>query len=576
MKAEHDRFLGLAGSISDGEQLDWGRLEETASSEDDRALVRSLEVVAQVSRLQRVGERLPAGRYGQLDVLERIGEGTYGAVHRAWDAQLEREVAIKILHPREDVDALLAEGRRLASVKHPNVVIIHAAERIDGRPAIRMEFVRGRTLAEIVRERGPLGREEIARIGADLCRALAAVHGAGIVHRDVKAQNVMREQGGRIVLMDFGPGGATPLYMAPELLRGAAPTARSDLYSLGVLLYHLATGSFPVVGTTIEELRAAHEGGRARALGEERPDLPGALARAIERALAPDPSARFESAERMEAVLADAERSEGPLASALRARRPLAIAGIVLGALLVAAAALWILPASRRGPSRVAQILSSTVARQVAPRGGAGDETGAGADAARAAGAFTIEAGFHRGRSQREPLVDGARLAVGDSISLSIQASESLHVYVIDEDDRGEAYLLFPVADMTPSNPLAPNAAYILPGSRGERRFYWQVTSAGGREHLVLLASRERLVGFESEMLAVERPVEGREPDYPRLTSRAKERLRGMGGLVADAPDAPRSAATGSLLDLARPLAPGPERVSGVWIRRIDLENPAR
>jgi serine/threonine-protein kinase len=574
MKAEHDRFLGLAGSISDGEQLDWAGLKETASSKDDRALVRSLEVVAQVSRLQRVGQRLPAGRYGQLDVLEKIGEGTYGAVHRAWDAQLEREVAIKVLHPREDADSLLAEGRRLASAKHPNVVTIHAAERIDGRPAIRMEFVRGRTLAEIVRERGPLGSDEIASIGADLCRALAAVHGAGIVHRDVKAQNAMREQGGRIVLMDFGPGGATPLYMAPELLRGAAPTARSDIYSLGVLLHHLATGSFPVVGTTIEELRAAHDGGRARALGDERPDLPGALARVIERAVAPDPNARFESAGEMARAL-DAMRGAGA-ARAVRPRRPRATAAIALVALLATAAILWILPASRRGPSQVSGILSSTVARHEGPVGDASGGSAGGPRDESAASAYTIEAGFHRGARGREPLADGARLAVGDSISLSIQASESLHVYVIDEDDRGEAYLLFPVADMTPSNPLASNTAHVLPGSRGERRFYWRVTSAGGREHLVLLASRQRLVGFESEMLAVERPVEGREPVYPRLTSRAKERLRGMGGLVSETSATPRPAATGSLLDLARPLARGPERVSGVWIRRIDLVNPAR
>ncbi len=583
--AEHERHLDIAGSISDGDTVDWRRLEETTPREEDRALVRSLEVVARVSRLQRVGERLPAGRYGHLDVLERIGEGTYGAVYRAWDSQLEREVAIKVLHPREDLDFLLAEGRRLASVKHPNVVTIHAVERIDGRPAIRMEFVRGRDLADIVRERGPLASEEIAGIGAHICRALAAVHGAGMLHQDVKAQNVMREQGGRVVLMDFGPGGGTPLYMAPEVLRGAAATARSDIYGLGVLLYHIATGTFPVLAATRDELAAAHARGQARALHDARPDLPRALARVIERALAPDPNARFESAGPMESALAaalvartampavglGATHGGAPAISAARARRPLAIAGIVLGALLVAAAVLWILPSSRRSPSRVSGILSSTLARQEEP--GAG---GRSAEGASAAGAYTIEAGFHRGRQARDPIADGARLAVGDSISLTIKASESLFVYAIDEDDRGEAYLLFPVADMTPTNPLEPNTPHVLPGTRGERRFYWQVTSAGGREHLVLLASRERLVGFESEMLAVERPVEGRAPIYPRLTNRAKERLRGMGGFVTDTPDAPRSVATGSLLALARKLTPGPERVSGVWIRRIDLENPTR
>src|SRR5439155_25572190 len=136
---------------------------------------------------------------------------------------------------------VIREGALLARVAHPNVVIVHGAERHDGRVGLWMELVRGRTLDQLRGEHGLFGEREATLIGLDLCRALAAVHAAGIVHRDIKTANVMREEGGRIVLMDFGMGldiaqegrvsgslTGTPLYMAPELFRGGPATARSD------------------------------------------------------------------------------------------------------------------------------------------------------------------------------------------------------------------------------------------------------------------------------------------------------------------------------------------------------------
>ncbi len=128
-----------------------------------------------------------------------------------------------------------------------------------------MKIIRGQTLKEMLVERGPFGAEEAAVIGRDLCQALAAVHARGLVHRDVKAQNVMREVGGQTILMDFGAGQhvdavhdslkGSPAYVAPEVLAGAPATARSDIYSLGVLLFHLVTGDFPVTASTWDELR---------------------------------------------------------------------------------------------------------------------------------------------------------------------------------------------------------------------------------------------------------------------------------------------------------------------------------
>ena len=159
--------------------------------------------------------------------------------------------------------------------------------------------------------RGPLGAEEASLIGVDLCRALAAVHGRGLVHRDIKAQNVMREEGGRTVLMDFGAGteltaglrrsldmAGTPLYLAPELFDGRPATRASDIYSLGVLLYRMVTREFPVAGADRTEIERAHREGRVRRLRDARPDLPSGFIQTVERALSPNPAERPQTARR--------------------------------------------------------------------------------------------------------------------------------------------------------------------------------------------------------------------------------------------------------------------------------------
>jgi len=181
-----------------------------------------------------------------------------------------------------------------------------------------MELVRGESLEAILKTRGAFGAREASAIGQDLCAALAAVHGAGLLHRDVKAQNVVREEGGRIVLMDFGTGEelrsdvgtarlvGTPLYLAPEIFRGQPASPASDLYSLGVLLFHLATGEFPVTAGNMQQLSRAHGNAQRRRMRDLRPDLPASFVQVVERAVDAEPSARFASAGEMEAALRDA------------------------------------------------------------------------------------------------------------------------------------------------------------------------------------------------------------------------------------------------------------------------------
>ena len=145
--------------------------------------------------------------WGHLRIRKRIGAGGFGEVYRAWDGTLEREVALKLLRVEATGHGeLKAEGRLLAKLRHPNVMTVYGLAEHAGRVGMWGELIRGSTLAELVKQQGKFSAAEATSIGKEVCRALAAAHASGLLHRDVKAQNVMREEGGRIVLMDFGLG----------------------------------------------------------------------------------------------------------------------------------------------------------------------------------------------------------------------------------------------------------------------------------------------------------------------------------------------------------------------------------
>jgi Tfp pilus assembly protein PilF len=309
----------LADAILDGAPIDWPAAE---SSSDGAAqpLVDQLRVLAAVAAFARGEVGDAPVLWGPLRLIERIGRGAFGQVYRAWDTRLDREVALKLLPADPSsgdraASAIIQEGRLLARVRHQNVVTIYGAEQIDDRIGLWMEFVRGHTLEQILAERQVLSPAEAVETGLELCRAVSAVHGAGLLHRDIKTHNVMRADDGRIVLMDFGTGreleddassdlAGTPLYLAPEVLQGQPATVRSDIYSLGVLLYHLVTGSYPVHARTVRKIRRAHELGERTAIQTGRRDVPSKLARVIERAIDPSPERRYESADTLGADLA--------------------------------------------------------------------------------------------------------------------------------------------------------------------------------------------------------------------------------------------------------------------------------
>ena len=308
----------LARAILDGDPIDWPVIE-SGVSQADRPLLDQLKVLARVADLHRHRPAPdPGAHWGHLRVAERLGAGAYGVVYRAWDTRLDREVALKLLPATGDAagraSAIIEEGRLLARVRHPNVVTIYGAEQIDDRIGLWMELVEGKTLEQLLDDGKTFTPAETCHIGVELCRAMSAVHAAGLLHRDIKAHNVMLAADGRVVLMDFGtgrelddqpagPAAGTPLYLAPEILLGAPASVRSDIYSAGVLLHRLMTRQYPVTGRTLHELRSAHERGD-RSTPSSGTDVPRRLRQIVERALDRVPERRYESAQTMAGDLA--------------------------------------------------------------------------------------------------------------------------------------------------------------------------------------------------------------------------------------------------------------------------------
>ena len=399
MKGKADALLDVAMSVADGSVLGWRELEAQPPADLDRAVLHQLRIVARIAAVHKsqadsvlTNGEAPA-RWGSFLLMEQLGNGAFGDVYLARDTQLDRLVAIKLLRPRDDSEPgllhrMLREARALARVRHQNVVTVYGAEARDGFVGLSMEFVRGLTMDEVIEAEGPLSAIEAAVIGMDLCRALTAVHEAGLVHGDVKAQNVMREDGGRLVLMDFGSGQmphepdahrpvtGTPLYVAPEVLNGGPATVQSDIYSAGVLLYRLVTARYPIHAAELAGVHDAHEKRRVVSLETARPGLPDAFCRAVGRALDPDPARRPETAAALQADLARAfdlpvdlpsataiTRRAGPARVFDLHRRTIMLGVIVLTALATVAG----VRIARRADARVVQSASSIRSIAVLP-----------------------------------------------------------------------------------------------------------------------------------------------------------------------------------------------------------------
>jgi serine/threonine-protein kinase len=273
--------------------------------------------------------------------LEReLGKGGMGAVYLAQDLQLQRLVAIKVLPPELAVrpelrERFLRETRLAAGFSHPNIVAVHAVEEHPQLLCFVMGFIEGETLGQRVRRAGPLGAAEAVRMLQEVAWALSYAHGRGVVHRDIKPDNILVERAtGRSLVTDFGIARSTasnatsltqvgevvgtPQFMSPEQAAGEPLDGRSDLYSLGVVAFFAVTGRLPFDAPSAGAIMAMHLTQAPPRVASLRPDLPQPLCAAIDRCLEKDPSKRFESGEALAAALDPMRSARREVAPAVR------------------------------------------------------------------------------------------------------------------------------------------------------------------------------------------------------------------------------------------------------------------
>ena len=322
---------------------------------------------------------------GRYRLESKIGSGGMSTVYLALDETLERQVAIKVLHREmsdqpDQQERFRRESRAVAQLSHPNVVAVIDAGEDAGHPYIVFEYVEGETLKERIDRFGRLPLDEAAAYSIEIGRGLQAAHMAGMVHRDVKPQNVLIDAEGRAKVTDFGialsqeSDGLTKTgrvlgttdYVSPEQAMGRGIDARSDIYSLGILLYEMLLGDVPFKAETLVGVAMKHVNEPLPDIQKRRPGVSAALASVVERATQKEPKKRYSD---MGAMLADLEgaleveiaRSGGgtgdttsvldavPERNRLLSSRTVSIAGIllVLAGVLVALA---LVRARRRGP----------------------------------------------------------------------------------------------------------------------------------------------------------------------------------------------------------------------------------
>jgi serine/threonine-protein kinase len=332
---------------------------------------------------------LQAALAGEYSLQRELGRGGMGIVYLARDVQLDRDVAIKVLpthlaRTAASRERFLREARTAAGLSHPNIVPIHRVGEAGGFVFFVMSYVEGETLGEQLRTKGPLSPAEAARVLREVAWALAYAHGRGIVHRDVKPDNILLEAGtGRALVTDFGiaSGGAsagpdtdpgkimgTAHFMSPEQAASEPIDGRSDIYALGVVGYLAVSGRLPFEAANLPALLVRQATETPASVTRVAPGLPVALGATIDRAIARDPTDRFPDGEAMAAALAPAPDTRPALPTALRAwlaaRNPLLVPYMgwtgLFGTLTTANLIAWVTGNRPDGPADIVLLAAIT------------------------------------------------------------------------------------------------------------------------------------------------------------------------------------------------------------------------
>jgi tetratricopeptide (TPR) repeat protein/predicted Ser/Thr protein kinase len=319
---------------------------------------------------------------GRYRIEQRLGVGGMGAVFKARDLELDRDVALKVIRPELESDReVLARFKQeiilAREITHRNVVRIFDLGQAEGVKFISMEFIAGQDLTGIIRERGPLPVDEATGIVEQMCLALDAAHQQGVVHRDLKPQNVMIDRDGRVVVMDFGIArslqsssmtqtGAllgTPDYMSPEQVKGEPVDARTDIFALGLIFYEMLTGRLPYTGDTPMATMFKRTQVKATPVRDFKPDLPPYVSDVIHRCLELQVHRRYQSAREIlqdlgawrggtSATLGPTVRALRPTTTAgSRRLRTAAVAAAAVAAVVLIAGAITLWPRGERAPA---------------------------------------------------------------------------------------------------------------------------------------------------------------------------------------------------------------------------------
>jgi serine/threonine protein kinase len=367
---------------------------ERLLAQDDESLASPVGLLAQAAPALAAGEML-----SQYHVEAKLGQGGMGAVYRAYDTRLRRPVALKVLSPEHLADPdskqrLMREARAASALNHPNIVGIYEVGSDNGVDYIAMEFVEGKTLQELIPDKG-LPIPKVLDCAAQIAAGLAKAHSSGVIHRDLKPGNVMVTSDGLVKLLDFGlarrvrlePGqettltvegeiAGTPAYMSPEQAEGKPLDPRSDVFSFGLVLYQMLTGRQAFSGDSTASVLAA-------VLREEPPpfgtNIPRDLERIVRRCLRKDPTRRFQHIDDVRVELEEL-KAESPLVPAeplARSRWPSVTvlgAGLTAGMLAGMVVSAWLLagPVIDLTKHRYSPIVTSPYVRSIGEGGGMG------------------------------------------------------------------------------------------------------------------------------------------------------------------------------------------------------------